>query len=182
MWKPPLIHIRISRGCLKNSLFQVLGIYEVRDDRINYYDSLEQPDAYTSAITERFLKETVKQLKVKYNLVSRETLYVRHANDTYEKQSDGTSCGFFVCYYVEAFLTLRQSSGFFMDDAMFTRSYRRQLLDLLVSVAHREFPAYIPLTGFAVEPSRGRTITRLSYEATLSAPGADNRRKPTLFG
>jgi hypothetical protein len=136
---------------------QVLGIYDVRAKRVHYYDSMLKPSESTTAIVEVFLKTTVKQLNAKLNLGQVKTNFVRHADTTYPKQSDGTSCGFFVCYYVEAFLTLRRSTGFFMADTHFIYSYRIRVLEVLLAISSGDFPAYIPLSGFVDGYSRART-------------------------
>ncbi|KAH7699116.1 O-acetyl-ADP-ribose deacetylase MACROD2, partial [Aphelenchoides avenae] len=147
----------------------VLGIYDVTADRIHYYDSLPSPDAYRCATTKVFLRATVRQLKVKRGLPPSKSGYMRHADSTYAKQSDDTSCGFFVCYYVEAFLTLRRSSVFFMTEPDFIRDYRRRVLAILLSVSTWTFPEYVPLTGFAQSYSRAQTLESQSRGAFVAA-------------
>jgi hypothetical protein len=99
----------------------------------------------------------VKQLRQMRNLPQAKTKFVRHADSTYAKQSDGTSCGFFVCYYVEAFLTLQRSSVFFMANPDFMHDYRQRVLTVLLSVSSWQFPEYIPLGGFTDTYSRTTT-------------------------
>jgi hypothetical protein len=110
----------------------------------------------------------VKQLREMRNLPQAKTKFVRHADTTYAKQSDATSCGFFVCYYVEAFLTLQRSSVFFMADADFMVTYRRRVLSLLLSVCTLSMPEYVPLSGFAETYSRTTTQRTPRQDATAS--------------
>jgi hypothetical protein len=112
----------------------------------------------------------VKQLVAKYNLGKDRTKLEPRTDTSYAKQADGTSCGFFVCFYVEAFLTLKRTHGFFMDDADFIRGYRNRLRALVLSVSEAHFPSYIPLAGFSSELSRGRTTTQVSYRSAPSTP------------
>lgn len=116
-----------------------------------------------------FLHATVSQLKEKRGLPRGRPSYTRHADSAYAKQSDGTSCGFFVCYYVEAFLTLRRSSVFFMTEPDFIHDYRRRVLAVLLSVSTWTFPEYVELTGFAQGYSRAQTLETQSRTASAAA-------------
>ncbi|KAH7703286.1 hypothetical protein AAVH_29542, partial [Aphelenchoides avenae] len=135
----------------------VLGIYDVSAATIHYYDSSSTPADHTSDAAEVYLKETVKRLNATYRPGTRAPRFYRHFDSAYAKQSDGTSCGFFVCYYAEAYLTLRQSTGFFMTDAQFINEYRRRVISVLLTVSTMMFPDYIPLTGFTDTYSRTQT-------------------------
>ena len=146
----------------------MLGIYDVSANRIHYYDSLQSPSDYTGATSKVFLQTTVKQLRQKRNLAQSKTNYVRHADSTYAKQSDGTSCGFFACYYVEAFLTLQRSSVFFMANPDFMHDYRQRVLTVLLSVSSWQFPEYVPLSGFTDYYSR-TTTQRTQRQATFAS-------------
>lgn len=96
----------------------------------------------------------MKRLNATYRPGTRTPRVHPHVDNAYAKQSDRTSCGFFVCYYVEAYLTLRQSTGFFMADAQFINEYRRRAISVLLSVSTMMFPDYIPLSGFTGTYSR----------------------------
>jgi len=146
---------------------QVLGIYDVAADRIHYYDSLSSPSDYTNATSKVFLQTVVKQLRETRNLGQGKTYYVRHADSTYAKQQDSTSCGFFVCYYVEAFLTLQRSSVLFMEDPNFMHDYRQRVLTVLLSVSAWQFPEYVPLSGFT--DTYSRTTTQRTQRQAASA-------------
>ncbi|KAH7701510.1 hypothetical protein AAVH_31355, partial [Aphelenchoides avenae] len=132
----------------------VLGIYDVNAANVHYYDSSSTPADYTSDAAEVYLKETVKRLNAAYRPGTRAPRFYRHFDSAYAKQSDGTSCGFYVCYYAEAYLTLRQSTGFFMTDAQFINEYRRRVISVLLSVSTMMFPDYVPLRGFIGTYSR----------------------------
>ena len=156
----------------------MLGIYDVSADRIHYYDSLPSPSDYTSATSKVFLQTMVKQLRQKRNLAQAKTKYVRHADSTYAKQTDGTSCGFFVCYYAEAYVTLQRSSVFFMDEPAFMHDYRQRVLAVLLSVSTWTFPEYVPLSGFTDAYSRTTTQhiqgQAVSASTTRSTQAANN--------
>lgn len=135
----------------------MLGVYDVAAACIYYYDSLSLPAEHTRDAAEIYLKETVKRLNAKYRPDARVRRYKRLADSTYAKQTDGTSCGFFVCYYAEAHLTLRQSTGFFMADTLFINDYRRRVIAILLNVSTLHFPDYAPLCGFTGTYSRSAT-------------------------
>lgn len=135
----------------------MLGIYDVAAACIHYYDSLPLPADYTRDAAEIYVKETVKRLNAKHRPDERVRRFKRLVDSTYAKQTDGTSCGFFVCYYAEAYLTLRQSSGFFMSDAQFMNDYRRRAISVLLNVSTLHFPDYTPLCGFTGTYSRSTT-------------------------
>jgi len=82
---------------------------------------------------------------------------------------DGTSCGFFVCYYAEAYLTLRQSTGFFMADSKFIDDYRRRVVGILLNVSTLHFPDYAPLFGFTGSYSKSTTQRTQSQSASTTS-------------
>ena len=135
----------------------MLGVYDVAAACIYYYDSMSLPADHTRDAAEIYLKETVKRLNAEYRPDARVRRYKRLVDSTYPKQTDGTSCGFFVCYYAEAYLTLRQSTGFFMSDAQFMNEYRRRAISVLLNVSTLHFPDYTPLCGFTGTYSRSTT-------------------------
>ncbi|KAH7702260.1 Appr-1-p processing, partial [Aphelenchoides avenae] len=126
----------------------VLGIYDVDGANIHYYDSSPTPSDRTRDAAEIYLRETVKRLNARYRPAARVQRFKRRVDSTYAKQADGTSCGFFVCFYTEAYLSLRKTTGFFMNDAHFMDAYRRRVMSILLAVSTMTFPDYVPLSGF----------------------------------
>lgn len=147
----------------------MLGIYDVAGACIHYYDSLHAPADHTRDAAQVYLKETVKRLNAKHRPGARVPRFEARADSTYAKQTDGTSCGFFVCYYAEAYPTLRQSTGFFMADAQFIHEYRRHAISVLLNVSVLTFPEYIPLVGFTGAYSRTPTQRTPRQAATTSS-------------
>ncbi|KAH7668152.1 hypothetical protein AAVH_43010, partial [Aphelenchoides avenae] len=160
----------------------VLGIYDVRGDRLHYYDSLPTPSIDKRDYAEGYLKTTVKQVLDRFRPGKATIRFEPRADSTYPKQSDGSSCGFFVCYYVEAFLTLRRSSEFFMADANFMRDYRTRVLSVLLAVCTWDVPDYVPLSGFVdgyrrtqTQPTPRRSSARLTQaESRTNASSVQN--------
>lgn len=160
----------------------MLGIYDVRGDRLHYYDSLPTPSIDKRDYAEGYLKTTVKQVLDRFRPGKATIRFEPRADSTYPKQSDGSSCGFFVCYYVEAFLTLRRSSEFFMADANFMRDYRTRVLSFLLAVCTWNVPDYVPLSGFVdgyrrtqTQPTPRRSSARLTQaESRTNASSVQN--------
>lgn len=149
--------------------------------RIHYYDSSGHPSAATLAAASVFIKETAKQLQQRFHPSPDRIHFERRTDSSYAKQSDQTSCGFFVGYYFESYLTMQRSTGFFMGYADFMVQYRHRVARVLLSVADLNFPSFVPLSGYAGTYERagwGEVARRIVEVAT--APVAQASRHTSL--
>lgn len=121
----------------------------------------------------------MKRLNARYRPAARVQRFKRRVDSTYAKQADGTSCGFFVCFYTEAYLSLRKTTGFFMNDAHFMDAYRRRVMSILLAVSTMTFPDYVPLSGFTGTYSRTQTQRT---QATSSSPTTTRSAQAARFG
>ena len=115
---------------------------------------------------------TMRRIRSQRKWSKHPPIWDNRSHNTYCRQNDATSCGFFVGFYYECFLQTGGPGHFFKDNltAEFMRaSYRQRVVDVLHSIYVLEFPEYVELGDLFVPTAADRSLAALSPQ-----PGTDN--------
>lgn len=131
----------------------MLGIYDVPTGIVNYYDSRLAVEPRALQQHAEYILRAVTALRARFCPSAPEPQFRRHPTSSYNQQPDDTSCGFFICLFVQLFLKRGTGAPLRVAEP-FLAEYRRTLVAMMQSLSNGHLPAYNELPAFDDETLR----------------------------